>query len=369
MNHESHPVENPRILIIDDNPKSCLWAKRVFNESYETNCAISEQIAGQRLAEAAYDVILLNMAMTTCDSLRTLKTLRDDERALHIPIVMMTNLANDPLVIEGLQCGADDYLTTPVDDALARTRIRTQIDLKQARDELRSGRDIQNQLLQMASHDIKIPMTNVRMAENMLWRYLVDSPDSQLVMDSMAAALDSLQEVVEDFLDAFSVRHELAVDINPVNVDRILFETALQHNVSASRKAIKLEINESQATVLADRQRLRQIINNLVSNAIKYSPHDTTTRLWTRVYDDGVVRICVQDQGPGVSEDERHLLYTEFGRTSVRPTGQEGSAGLGLWIVRKLVEAMDGKVGVEFPAEGGSIFWVEFPEAFQPMTC
>ncbi|NJL57929.1 ATP-binding protein, partial [bacterium] len=73
------------------------------------------------------------------------------------------------------------------------------------------------------------------------------------------------------------------------------------------------------------------------------------------------LRINVADQGPGIPPKERHLLFTEFGKLTPRPTGQESSTGLGLWIVKSLVELMNGSVGVECPPDGGSIFWVELP--------
>jgi signal transduction histidine kinase len=102
------------------------------------------------------------------------------------------------------------------------------------------------------------------------------------------------------------------------------------------------------------------MLSNLVSNAIKFSPRNTTIMVWVDEGDKWQ-RICVSDQGPGIPTDERDKLFGMFSRLSTHPTGTESSTGLGLWIVKQLAELQNGHVGVECPQDGGSIFWVELP--------
>ena len=112
--------------------------------------------------------------------------------------------------------------------------------------------------------------------------------------------------------------------------------------------------------VRCDKERLYQVLENLVSNALKFSPPETRVVVRQRVGTDSV-RIEVQDAGPGVDPTERSRLFQEFTRLSNRPTGTESSTGLGLYIARRLIEAQHGRLGAEFPPEGGSIFWLELP--------
>jgi signal transduction histidine kinase len=133
-----------------------------------------------------------------------------------------------------------------------------------------------------------------------------------------------------------------------------------QYALTASEKGIALDSLPTDARVCADIERLSQALANLVSNALKYSPPGATVTLWAEnVYDR--VRVCVADQGPGIPAGERNRLFTQFGKLSTRPTKGESSTGLGLWIVKHLIQLQNGTVGVECPAEGGSIFWVELP--------
>jgi signal transduction histidine kinase len=103
-----------------------------------------------------------------------------------------------------------------------------------------------------------------------------------------------------------------------------------------------------------------QVLDNLISNAVKYSP--LGKRILVRVVNtDRAVRIEIQDEGPGLSEDDKSKLFGKFARLSARPTGGEYSTGLGLSIVKKMVEAMNGKVWCESELGKGATFIVELP--------
>src|SRR5690606_35087449 len=132
------------------------------------------------------------------------------------------------------------------------------------------------------------------------------------------------------------------------------------YTIPAQKKDIRFDAADLPGMVLADRARFNQVLNNLVSNAIKYSPPHSTVTLWSEIHS-GIVRTHVADQGEGIPADERQKLFTEFGKLSTRPTAGESSTGLGLWIVKHLVSLQDGAVGVDCPPEGGSIFWVDLP--------
>ena len=103
-----------------------------------------------------------------------------------------------------------------------------------------------------------------------------------------------------------------------------------------------------------------QALTNYVSNAVKFLSAGGHITVHTRVRGKSV-RVEVQDDGPGVPAAERRALFTEYARLSVRPTGGEESIGLGLSIVKQLIESQDGAVGAEFPDAGGSVFWFELP--------
>jgi two-component system, sensor histidine kinase and response regulator len=144
----------------------------------------------------------------------------------------------------------------------------------------------------------------------------------------------------------------------PIQLSDVIEHVTMQYELAAEKKGIALKIDSTQGQVIGDSARMNQVIGNLLSNAIKYSPIDSEVRIWTEKRGDKI-RLSIADKGKGVPELERHLLFTEFSKLSTRPTAGEGSTGLGLWIVRHLMELQGGEAGADFPAEGGSVFWIE----------
>jgi signal transduction histidine kinase len=148
--------------------------------------------------------------------------------------------------------------------------------------------------------------------------------------------------------------------VEQLPVEELINDITRQYNFVAERKQIELHMPTAPGVICADRQRTAQVLNNLISNAIKYSPRGSTVTIWAEEHEQSV-HILVADQGPGIPAEERIRLFTQFGKLTTRPTEGENSTGLGLWIVKHLVTLQNGKVGFQCPPEGGSIFWVEFP--------
>jgi signal transduction histidine kinase len=115
--------------------------------------------------------------------------------------------------------------------------------------------------------------------------------------------------------------------------------------------------------VLADQDYLARILDNLVSNAIKFSHPNTSVTVSLNKKDTGKVQLAVKDEGQGIREDEMKKLFGKFSRLSARPTAKESSTGLGLYIVKSLVEELEGSIWCESVWEHGTTFFVELPVA------
>jgi signal transduction histidine kinase len=182
-------------------------------------------------------------------------------------------------------------------------------------------------------------------------------------------------DIITNLLDVNKIESGLVnLVIQPVNLD-VLDEVIEEYQDRAAHKGIILHYRHSQkresmeesVSVLADKQYLHQILDNLVSNAVKYSPH--WKNVWVRVmYRTDASgrrfgRIEVQDEGPGLSEEDKQKLFHKFARLSAQPTGGENSTGLGLSIVKKLVGMQNGNVWCESILGQGATFIVELPAA------
>lgn len=366
-NEETEPeTEAARVLIVDDDPDARLMLQRVIERRYDASTASNGYDALRLLETEDFDAVVLDVMMPGMDGLATLEAIR--RRTQTLPVLLVSALIDTSNVVTGLKMGANDYITKPLDTNVTLARLDTQIKLKRAQEErdaairrAEAAENMHNRLFRVATHDLKNPLANIRMAEYVLRESVAGDPVAAQMMDTVTASLDAMQEVIDDFMNVIVLQSgQIEITVKPVSVERAVYRTLLQYNVNAEKKNITIQADNITGDVMADESRLGQIVANLVSNAVKYSPHNSCVRLHT-LQREGRVRLSISDEGPGIPEDERHLLFTEFGKLSPRPTGQEGSTGLGLWIVKTLADLMGGEVGVDCPPDGGSVFWVELP--------
>jgi hypothetical protein len=149
----------------------------------------------------------------------------------------------------------------------------------------------------------------------------------------------------------------------PVVVADFLRETVERHARLAEPKKTRVELESApQGKILADRFRLRQVMDNLISNAIKYTPAGSLVLVRAN-RTNGFWRIEVQDEGPGLTEDDQERLFQAFARLSASPTGNEKGTGLGLAIARRLIEAHGGSIGVRSIPGQGATFHLTIPAA------
>jgi len=155
---------------------------------------------------------------------------------------------------------------------------------------------------------------------------------------------------------------QLELQREQTSLNYVLEQALLQFGSYAEQKEVDVrsDLVDDLPDCFADPDRLMQIASNLIGNAIKYSHLGGSVVVTSRLHD-GCLRVEVQDDGPGIPEEEMPLLFTPFSRLSNKPTGGEKSSGVGLSIARHLVELHQGTIGAESEAGVGSTFWFEIP--------
>jgi two-component system, sensor histidine kinase and response regulator len=356
------------ILIADDDFVTAVILRRMLEPEYRVTVVENGHLALDTLSRESIDLTIIDINMPIVDGFEVLKTIRNTPSYAYLPVILVSAMVDSDDIARGLKLGANDYLTKPIDRQITLARVNTQLQLKalmdahqQAIEELQAAQQMRDRFFSIASHDLKNPMNNIRMAQFLLREYLEHIPNAMILLNNIDLSLESMQEIVHDFLDnAVLQGHALDLELECLKVEDLLWEVVMQYNISAHKKRILLDTGDVEGVVVGDRSRLTQALSNLVSNAIKYSPIDSVVTLCTAAYKDRI-RINVSDHGPGIPDNEHDMLFKEFGKLSNRPTAGETSTGLGLWIVKQLVTLQNGCVGFESPANGGSIFWIEMP--------
>jgi signal transduction histidine kinase len=234
-------------------------------------------------------------------------------------------------------------------------------------DELVQALEIKDRFLGMAAHDLGNPaMVLQGFARALLSESLgpLNGEQKELVTDLEREA-SRIQELVTSLLDLRAIQKgRLEMNCRPEDLAVVVQARARALRLLAEAKDISLEVDlpENLPRVSMDSRRIGQVLDNYLSNAIKYSQPGTRARIFAEVTPEEIV-VRVEDQGEGVAEEELLLLFTDFGRTSTLPTGGEPSHGLGLSIARKIVEAHGGSVGVESKMGEGSVFSFSLPIA------
>lgn len=223
------------------------------------------------------------------------------------------------------------------------------------------------ELLGIAAHDLRSPLTVISGYAELM---LNDGETIDLRPEERRQALHAIQRVSEFMLHLLNDMLDLSViesgriklHLAPVELAALLRDSLALHALAAKNKAIilLLDPDSDPVTVIADNLKLRQAVDNLVSNAIKYSPSHTAISVGAAVKHQAVW-IVVQDQGPGIPPAEIDRIFQPFVPGANRPTGGEKCTGLGLAITRKMVAAHGGRVWAESAPGKGSTFTIELP--------
>ena len=320
-------------------------------------------------ASSAVKMVIIVGALAEAYGPELLRTIRRLPAVCDLPVLILADAAEPEIVAKAFEAGASDYIARPVDDRVLLASIRArfaQRDLaesyKRRIARLTQSTGMYLKLMRMASHDLKSPLNNIRIAENILRLNAPDRLETAQSLDMIRLMVDNMNEIISNFLDMIELQAgQLHLSLKPVSLNDVIANVISQYSFAAQKKSILLHNRASDGWVLADARRLVQVVGNLVNNAIKYSPYQSEVNIHTASRD-GRGIIMVEDHGAGVPEQERHRLFQEYGRLSTRPTGGESSSGLGLWIVKHLMYAQNGSVGAEFPENGGSRFWISLPE-------
>lgn len=228
-----------------------------------------------------------------------------------------------------------------------------------------------SEIMGIVAHDLKNPIGAIRGLADLLEADFADTPKSREIATQIVRTANRMLDLVKNILDINQLE-EGAMSFHPVQIDLvpIVESTIWQYTHAAEQKNItihfhhtsgdKQHISNAGTTALVDEQAVTQVFDNLLSNAVKYSPH--RSEIFVRLKTVGTtIRVEVQDKGEGISSEDMPKLFGKFVRLSAQPTGGEHSTGLGLSIVKRMVEAMQGRVWCESVLGEGATFIVEFP--------
>lgn len=363
-----------RVLVVEDDRMNVRILEGILGkEGYAVVIADSGEKALELYLGFQPDLVLLDVMLPGIDGFETCRRLRAAHGAACAPILFITAKSESDDIVAGFNAGGADYLPKPFRAREALARIRTLLENRLYASQLRKANEAKNKFLGMCAHDLRNPLASIRGLTEFLREPSIGplNPEQADIVDSIHGASRAMLDLVNELLDIATIESgELRLSPASTSLREIAEKSIHFAAIEAARKGTRIDLDPSSAApVLAlDAARIRQVVDNLLSNAAKYSPPGSVISVRISAPADlaapgACVTLSVRDQGPGIPEAERGRLFQDFGRLSVKPTGGEKSTGLGLAICRKIVEAHRGRIEAVNQPDGGCVFSFHLPLA------
>lgn len=369
-------TQKARVLIVDDVPQNVrLVAALLTPEGYDISVALTSQNALEQIKDNDFDLILLDIMMPDINGIELCQTVKALPGKQEIPIIFLTAKTEEPHILSAFEAGAVDYLCKPYNPSELAARVRTQLELKFSRDliqrsnfELQQALDLKNQFLSMAAHEINNPL-QVSIGYLDLIEVDPNIKQSPALSEYVALIKESnarIQERINEFLSRTALElNRIEIRLRRVNVvdllDDVIKFCAPMAQAKQQEVLFKSRLDAGSNYIKADYHRLFQVLENLLGNAIKYSPNQKSIQVEVSSSETQIL-FAIQDQGPGFTEADKEKAFGYFQRLSAQPTGGECSVGMGLAVARQIIELHQGKIWLESEYGKGATLFVELPK-------
>jgi signal transduction histidine kinase len=389
MNHQRQ-----RILAIDDTPANLLTLGRALSSEYELQIATSGAMGLNLATESPPDLILLDIMMPEMDGYEVCRRLKSDPFLQDIPVIFITALAEMDAEVAALELGAVDYLTKPINVGIARHRIRNLLERELLRNELEAERKLLERrvaertaeleavagarekalaaaehlsalktlFINNMSHELRTPLNHV-IGLAILSQRAQDLEKVKDYAQKIHVASERLLDIVTSILDFSALESgDLQVRHETIDLPKLLTRLAERYGAKAKAKGLVFEMRQSpviSVTMTGDAQRLQQVLDELLSNALKFTQQGKVT--FAVVLGENQIEFAVTDSGVGITNEQLEAGFKPFQQADGSSTRRFGGLGLGLALAEHLVKLMGGKLTAESKIGEGTTFRVTLP--------
>ncbi len=349
----------PRVLIVDDTLASQQTIEgMLFKEGYQLDLADSGWECLDYLESQKPDLILLDVMMPGLSGYDVCRRLKESKDYRHIPIILLTALNKREDVLQGLEAGADEFVSKPVAAAELRARVRNLLRMKQMHDDLQRTLEFRQDLTRFLVHDMRNPLISIRLASEL--ELLNGGSETSPTFKKILREVQTLQGYVDEMLIAASLEGS-AFQLDLARVELGSFVASWLGEQTCWRGAeIQVKVPSEEITLELDPDLMKRVLENLVGNAVKYAP-DLPIELVV-LADSRAASLSVKDQGPGVPPEHRKRIWEKLGTVPLRKAGLR-QFGLGLYFCRLVAEAHSGTIELSDNSPRGSVFTITLPLA------
>ncbi len=376
------------ILVVDDEAKNIkLLANLLSGQNYDIEFAKSGEKALDWLDSRQFDMILLDIMMPGMDGFEVCKKIKELPDTKDIPIIFLTAKTEAEDFVKGFELGAVDYVTKPFNSVELIARVKTHLKLKYSVEELRLAKETaeiakneaeiskneaeianraKSEFLANMSHEIRTPLNAVIGFSELLSSMITDKKHKKY-LDAISTSGKSLLTLINDILDLSKIEAgKIEIQYEPINPRIILDEIEEIFKLKMDNKQLQFILNIDENvpfTLLLDETRLRQVLLNIVGNAVKFTEKGYIKLSMKQIYKTEDLNkidltLSVEDTGIGIAKKQQDSIFDAFQQQSGQSIRKFGGTGLGLAISRKLLEKMNGQITVKSEVNKGSCFEV-----------
>lgn len=338
-------ILNSRILIVDDEPANIFFLKGILEgEGYRVITASNGMECLDILKDTRPDVILLDIMMPVISGIEVLEKIQKNVNTKNIPVIMVTAKTESTDVEEALDKGAVEYIKKPIDEIELLARLRTTLRIKKNEDILREMLQSKKDFINIISQDLREPFSSISGFAEMLYY------DKELVNNLNSYHKNFLKYIIRtshNIVDYFNKilnwtnleGKEIKLRLGDINLLKLINSSVVVYQTLITEKKLKIvnEVDED-LIVKVDKTYFRQVINNLISNAVKFTPDKGEIKI-SSDKDRKNIKLVISDTGLGIHDIEPEVMFSRFINTPARGTRGEKGTGLGLGICKKILDA------------------------------
>jgi len=372
MNEPIRLKKPPSILMVDDTPANLqLLSEMLKGRGYRARAAVSGKLALQAVRNDPPDLILLDISMPGMNGYEVCAELKSDDKLKDIPVIFLSAHTETTDKIKAFSAGGVDYITKPFQFREVEARVETHLELRRQKfqlqenyDKLRGLEELRDSLVHMIIHDLRSPLAGIYGFLELIREKAKDtlSPDLlRYIGDAMGSA-KQMARIIGDVLDTSKMEEgKMKLKLTDCDLSGMLEEAVSGLKPLLAGREIRFTPPGSPLRVPADREMISRVIQNLVANAIKFTPKDGGVIRLETESSGGMVCVKVHDNGPGIAAEYKDKIFEKFAQVELPAGRQKDSTGLGLTFCKLVVEAHGGQIGVDGEEGKGSTFWFELP--------
>jgi len=367
----SHSDSGASILVVDDTPANLQVLVGLLKERGHRVRPVLEGRLALRAARAEVpDLILLDINMPDMNGFEVCEQLKADPKLADTPVIFISGNTETVDKVRAFSVGGVDYVTKPFQMAEVEARVATHLELRRKRRELQESLEalrrletLRDSLVHMVVHDLRSPLAAISACLEVIKWDAEEQHRQELAADVETAlhATRTIIRLVNSVLDVSKMEGaEMRLRLVPADIAAVARESVDELESLVGTRQLVREWPEDPVMAIVDRDVVSRVLQNLLGNALKFTPATGAITVEVEANDD-MVRVAVSDTGPGIPREYRERVFEKFGQVDAVLRGQRFSTGLGLTFCRLAVEAHGGRIGVDSEVGRGSTFWFVLP--------